>query len=312
MSRRKRNRKGTFLAVLATVAAGVLVLSLLAPLVQAAEPARPVVDLAHVAVTPDQTGTSLLVFTVLNVTNPGREPVGKLEIPLPAGFKDLTPIQAEGGPQVSDTGLLDPDGLGAGATKRLLFSYRLPVTDGKVEMVLSFPYPTEQFTLSLPKQGLEIQGEGLQDAGESQVDGVTWRRYTRADIPAGTRMALRGRVTGPPPAPGGGAAAPARTRPAEVDDEDVIGHKHGADTWKALGHLLVIVLAFALVVRGSVLPTRRIRPQDSRLHLDPAARALVREIAVLDLDHERGKVDGETYLRLRQRLKRDLLSAARF
>ncbi len=132
------------------------------------------------------------------------EPV--LKFSLPAGAANLKFQDGElGGRYVkTDNGFGDTASIQPGAGNyQLLFSYEMPY-QGKLDLVRPVTMNTQAVVVLAPEGSVKVKGEGLQDGGTRDVQGVQYHLYNGSSMQAGSEVRLA--ITG---SPAGEAAAPA-------------------------------------------------------------------------------------------------------
>ncbi len=82
----------------------------------------------------------------------------------------------------------------------LLFAYELPY-EGKLELVQPMSLPVNAVVVMAPENGIDIEGEGLVDAGSRDVQGAQYRMYNGTSMASGSdlRLTVSGRSAGTSP-----------------------------------------------------------------------------------------------------------------
>ena len=165
---------------------------------------------------------------------------------------------------------------------QLLFAYDLPYNK-KLKLSLPQPVQVGAVILALPTDGVRLSGEGLEDAGEREVQGQMFHFYNMRGLEAGSalELSLNGR-------PGSGAGI----------------------SRSSLGQILIGAGVFLLTVAGAVLWVSRQRKANQ-----PAAEeagesqeadsteSLMDAIIALDDLYREGKLPEEAYQTRRAELK---------
>jgi hypothetical protein len=204
-------------------------------------------------------------------------PMGLLRFSLPEGATDLRPSGLLGRQQIFqvDRGFATTLPVLPGR-QEVSFAYRIGYGTGEYVLTKTLPYPTEEAALQVAE---EIAGTvvGLDDAGVVGTE-RRFHRYRAAGL--APRAQIAAHLKNLPGAPPNVLSDPVR--------------------WSALG------LA-ALAAAGAAAYGLRRRPTGPAL---PPDGALVRYLAELELAHERGQVDEESYRSERARLEDELVGPA--
>ena len=251
----------------------------------------PVVSLLIAEVDPE--GQTLLGMEITRITNeasrtyvPGAEPMKLLRFGLPDGAQGLqvdTDLIAANVIQV-DRGFGLSTSVPPGEYE-VMFSYRFPYTDDRLELSKSFPYGAEQFRVLVPTEGIDIDGEGMGQPEVVSVGGQRYLLFTSKDLPRGERIALE--LRGLP----------------RAGTFERLGNRLSDLRWElsapvALAIVMVALIAFAVHRRRR--RTATVRPEGE-------AAALMQLIAELEAGHRTGKISDDDYARrytaLRARLE---------
>lgn len=174
----------------------------------------------------------------------------------------------------------------------LLFAYEMPY-NRKLELVQPMSLPVNAVVVMAPENGVDIEGEGLADAGTRDVQGAPYRLYNMGGISSGSdlRLTISGRVTG--------------RSPSLVS---------GSNTNLVIG---LGAFGVALLLAGVWL-YRRSRPADDTLDEDEAGEDLAEDVsevvtesaeslmdAIIALDdlYQAGQLPESAYLERRAKLK---------
>jgi mono/diheme cytochrome c family protein len=247
----------------------------------------------------DQT---IRVLELYIISNPGdktvaaaREGEPVLTFHLPEGAANL---QFENGAlgqryiQTSD-GFADTTPVRPGASNyQVLYSYELPYK-GKLELRRPIDLPVQAVVILVPEESIKIKGEGIQDAGRRDIQGLQYQMYNGTAMPAGGELQLT--VTGKPK---GGS----------------LGLTTGSNTNLLIG---AAALGLVLLVAGVWL-YQRSRPKPGATTEDEAPPAsapaessetLMDAILALDDLYQEGKLPEDAYLQRRSELKARLEQA---
>jgi hypothetical protein len=197
--------------------------------------------------------------------------LGQRFIQTPDGFADTTPIRP------------------GSANYQVLYSYELPYK-GKLELKRPVDLPVQAVVILVPEESVKIKGEGIQDAGSRDIQGLQYHMYNGPTLEAGNELQLT--VTGKPQ--GGAMTVTA-----------------GSNTNLIVG---AAVLGVVLLVAGVWLYQRsRPAPDEAAEDEMPVAVAtaespesLMDAILALDDLYQEGKLPEEAYLQRRSELKRRL------
>lgn len=201
--------------------------------------------------------------------------VAPLNIPLPRGAVNLTFEQGELGErfELTEQGFLDREPIPPGpGIDQLAFAFDLPAVSRFEQRV---EQPVQAVTVLVPAEGARVSG--LQDRGVQDLGGLPMRNYIGGPLDPGEVLSFR--VSG-----------------AVGNSGAIAGTLFGA---------AALVGAGLLALRWWKLG----KPQ--KLPAQANADELVRAIARLDDDFERGEIEESTYQRRRAELKARALSSLR-
>jgi mono/diheme cytochrome c family protein len=197
--------------------------------------------------------------------------LGQRFIQTPDGFADTTPIRP------------------GSANYQVLYSYELPYK-GKLELKRPVDLPVQAVVILVPEESVKIKGEGIQDAGSRDIQGLQYHMYNGPTLQPGNELQLT--VTGKP-------QSGAMTVTAGSNTNLIVG---------------AAVLGVVLLVAGVWLYQRsRPAPDEAAEDETPVAVAtaespesLMDAILALDDLYQEGKLPEEAYLQRRSELKRRL------
>jgi mono/diheme cytochrome c family protein len=232
------------------------------------------------------------------ISNPGKktivasapgEPV--LKFTLPAGATNLQFQDGQlGGRYVkTDNGFGDTASIQPGAGNyQLLFSYEMPY-QRKLDLVRPVTMNTQAVVVLAPEGSVKIKGDGLQDGGTRDVQGVQYHLYNGGSVQAGSEIRLA--ITG---SPAGEAATPVAGRNTNL----IIG----------LGVLgLVLLMAGVWMYLRNRSPEPALQPiLQKEKTFDESPENLMDAILALDDLYKDGKLPEEAYLERRAELKQRL------
>jgi hypothetical protein len=141
------------------------------------------------------------LYILSNPTNRTVVPAGEgqptVRFSLPEGAANLEIQDGALGERFVQTedGFGDTMPIRPGAGKyELLFAYEMPY-ERKLELVQRMSLPVNAVVILAPENGIDINGEGLVDAGTRDVQGAQYRLYNGESIPAGSdlRVSVSGR-----------------------------------------------------------------------------------------------------------------------
>lgn len=213
------------------------------------------------------------------------------EVVLPEGFQGLSfPDPASAGQFTpTETGFTIGAPLRAGETTEVIFSFQLPFKKG-LDFEQATPFPTDAIVILTAEQAPAVTGEGVQDLGLQNLGGTVFHSYARGALEGGSSLTLS------------------------------IKGRHPASTASTSNSGLLIGLVglgLGLVVAGLVWGRALRRGSDEagpemEADQDEASQeALLRAIAALDEEFERGDIDEEAYREQREALKGRLIEEMR-
>jgi hypothetical protein len=240
--------------------------------------------------------TTLRVLELYIISNPGDktvvpakegEPVLSFQLP-----QEAANLQFEDG-VLGDRYVQTPDGFGdtvpvrpGSGNYQVLYSYEMPY-NRKLELSRPMNLPVQAVVILVPEQSLKIKGEGIQDAGTRDIQGLQYHMYNGTAMESGSELQLT--VTGRPQ---GG--------PLTLTT--------GSNTNLLIG---AGVLGLVLLVAGVWLYLRSRPEPDEAVEDDaPAASAssespetLMDAILALDDLYQEGKLPEDAYIQRRSELK---------
>jgi hypothetical protein len=243
--------------------------------------------------------TTLRVLELYIISNPGnktvvptKEGTPVLSFQLPQGAANL---QFEDG-VLGDRYVQTPDGFGdtvpvrpGSGNYQVLYSYEMPY-DRKLELSRPMNLPVQAVVILVPEESIKIKGEGIQDAGSRDIQGIQYHMYNGPAVQPGDDLQLT--VTGKPQ-----------------------GSSLSLSTSSSTNLLIGAgVLGLVLVAAGVWLYWRS-RPQlddDQEEELPEAspslesAESIMDAILALDDLYQEGKLPEDAYLQRRTELKRRL------
>src|SRR5690606_22756611 len=106
--------------------------------------------------------------------------LGERYIPLPGGFGDTIALRP-----------------GQGAYQAM-FAFEMPY-QRSLDLVQPMSLPTNAVVVLVPDGSINVKGENLQDTGRREVDGMTYRMFSRGGLAAGDplRLTISGRYSDP-------------------------------------------------------------------------------------------------------------------
>lgn len=244
---------------------------------------------------------TIRVLELYIISNPGDKTVAAakegepvLTFQLPQGATNLQFEDGELGGRYVQT----PDGFGdtlpvrpGSGNYQVLYSYELPY-NRKLELSRPMNLPIQAVVILAPEESVKIEGEGIQDAGSRDIQGLQYHMYNGPAMQPGSELQLS--ITGKPQ---GGLSALTT----------------GSSTNLLLG---AGVLGAVLVAAGIWLYLRN-RPEvdDDEEYLPAAsatpesAESIMDAILALDDLYQDGKLPEDAYLQRRAELKARLESA---
>jgi len=240
---------------------------------------------------------TLRVLELYIISNPGDktvvaakqgEPVLSFQLP-----QDATNLQFEDGAS-TERYIQTPGGFGdtvpvrpGSGNYQVLYSYELPYKR-KLDLSRPMTLPVQAVVILVPEQSIKIKGEGIQDAGTRDIQGIQYHMYNGQALQMGNDLKFT--VTGKPAA---GATALTTSSSTNL----LIG---------------VGVLGLVLVVAGVWIYLRN-RPEAEDEEETPVASAapesaesIMDAILALDDLYRDGKLPEDAYLQRRTELKRRL------
>jgi mono/diheme cytochrome c family protein len=243
--------------------------------------------------------STLRVLELYIISNPGNKTVvatqdgeAVLSFQLPQG---ATNLQFEDG-TLGDRYIQTPDGFGdtvpvrpGSGNYQVLYSYEMPY-NRKLELSRPINLPVQAVVILVPEQSIKIKGEGIQDAGTRDIQGLQYHMYNGQAVQSGENLELT--VTGKP-----ASSSPALT--TSSSSNLLIGAG---------------VLGLVLVAAGVWLFLRnRPEPEDEPEESWPAdsatpesAESIMDAILALDDLYQDGTLPEDAYLQRRNDLKKRL------
>lgn len=291
----------------------VILLAALAVLPAAATAESPVaVAVEHVILS--RQGDDLTVFQIISLRNGGGEPVPELQVSLPPGYADLTVMKGTAPDEVvpGETGFVDTSGLAAGATKEMVFLYRVPLTGLNGILRKDVHYRTELLYFLVEEgEALSLAEERLSDYGPVNLDGRKFYQYGAENLPAGTELAVRLREAAPGPGSRGTAAPGTAAGPSDLLNASFHGGEANVRLWMRMtgtpGHagllgvgLFLVVIGAGAVVAFKVGDNRRRARREARVAdlrrrvvaLEEERQELMRRLVDLELAADRSRETG--------------------
>jgi hypothetical protein len=197
-------------------------------------------------------------------------PRGALSVQMQSGFSDQDMIPGVGGIQV--TSPIPP------GRHQFAMSFQLPYTGSNVDVGMQIPYPTSNFSVYLPDNGLKLEGSPLQPGGPAQLGGQTYSQYSAANVAKAT--VIGGQLSGL------GAAGGLATNQLGLI---------------SLGVLLLVLGGGVVLFGGRLRTTRLAGMPRARIDTEQERLELVVRIAALDERFSAGEVSRDDYDAERQR-----------
>jgi hypothetical protein len=241
---------------------------------------------------------TLRVVELYVISNPGNKTVVAsaadqpvLTFSLPAGYANLQFQEGElGGRFVkTDSGFGDTVSIQPGSGNfQLLFSYELPY-QRKLELARPVTMNTQAVVVLAPEGSVKVKGDGLQDGGTREVQGIQYHIYNGSSMQAGGIIQLT--ITGSPA--GEDAAAIAGQNTNLIIGLGVLG--------------LVLILAGGWMYLRNRSARRVEKPVLQEVIIpDESPENLMDAILALDDLYKDGKLPEDAYLKRRAELKRRL------
>jgi mono/diheme cytochrome c family protein len=211
-----------------------------------------------------------------------------VNFPLPAGAVDLEFQEGElGGRYIkTDAGFGDTTPIQPGSgVYQVLFAYKMPY-ERKLELHRPMPLDATAIVILVPEENFKVKGDGIEDAGSRDVQGVQYHMFNRGSLKKGSDLSLT--VTG---------------RPSETSSELVLSSaKNLVVGLGALG--IVLILGGLWMYRRSKppKPAESVTPSPASQH-EETTEAIMDSILTLDDLYQEGKLPEEAYLQRRGELK---------
>jgi mono/diheme cytochrome c family protein len=168
---------------------------------------------------------------------------------------------------------------------QLLFSYQMPF-DRKLDLVSNVTMDTEAVVILVPEQSINVKGNGIEDAGQRDVQGTPYHMYNGGALKAGNQLSLT--ITGHP-----------------IGTNPTLSFVANQNLVIGLG-----ALGLALVLAGVWMYTRNRMDRNqssSEVHSSPVveenAETVMDAILALDDLFQEGELPEEAYLERRGELK---------
>lgn len=163
-------------------------------------------DFSHLVLSQQQ--GRLRVFQLVKLKNSGDKPQAPVKISLPEGYGNLSfPNQPDASKFKTDaSGVTDPDGIAAGASKDYTLVYELPFPPQGLTLNLKFNYPTDQVYVLSDQKSLAIlpvQNGDWEYGGPAQMGDKQFDQFVRQQVAAGATLKLNmGPAAASPSQPG--------------------------------------------------------------------------------------------------------------
>jgi mono/diheme cytochrome c family protein len=232
------------------------------------------------------------------ISNPGSKTVVSsapgqpvLTFTLPAGAANLEFQEGElGGRFVkTENGFGDTASVQPGSGNfQLLFSYEMPY-QGKLELVRPVTMNTQAVVVLVPEGSVKVNGDGLQDGGTRDVQGVQYHLYNGSSMQPGSEVRLT--ISGSP------AGEDSSTNTGQ-NTNLIIG-------LGALGLVMILAGGWMYLRNQSAQTVRKPALPEVKTH-DDSPENLMDAILALDDLYKEGKLPEDAYLERRAELKRRL------
>jgi hypothetical protein len=240
--------------------------------------------------------STIRVLELYIISNPGNktvvapnegEPVLSFKIP-----QDATNLQFEDG-TMGDRYIQTSDGFGdtvpvrpGSANYQVMYSYEMPY-NRKLDLSRPINMPVKAVVILVPEKSVKVKGEGIQDAGTRDIQGLQYHMYNGQAIQPGNDLQLT--ITGKPE--GGSPALSTSSSTNMLIGAGVLG--------------LVLVAAGVWLYQRS-----RPEPDDDQEEQPPvtsdlpeSAESIMDAILALDDLYQDGKLPEDAYLQRRAELK---------
>jgi len=172
---------------------------------------------------------------------------------------------------------------------QLIFSYEIPFIR-KLEFTRPVNLTTDAIVILVPEEGINIEGDTIQDAGIREVQGVRYKMYNGANVSAGgsLQFSISGQAVSP------------LTRITSGSNENLL---IGLGTF---GFVLILA-GIWLFIRNQKTNRREIHPSITVPSLSPAdSETTIDAIIALDDLYQQGELPEEAYQQRRAQLKERL------
>jgi hypothetical protein len=192
-----------------------------------------------------------------------------------------------------DTSAISP---GQGGMNQVLFGYELPYTGG-LDLAIKLPMPVQAASVMVPELGVELQSERLADAGQRDVEGLSYHMYqSTGGLAAGDSIPIT-----------------LKGKPGDAGSTGITGNTP----------LLIGAGVFGLVLLGAGvwLASQRAKSADTTVEEEEEAvdedtgpagetsESLLDAIVALDDQHASGSLPEDAYQKRRAQLKARLAEA---
>jgi uncharacterized membrane protein len=211
----------------------------------------------------------------------GNDP-GVLHFSMPAGANGF---QVSYGPTQDEiiqgvNGFWDTEPVRPGVSE-IGYSYTLPLTSGKLDITRPIDYPTPRLDVLVPEGSLDVSGGQLVPEESMNISGSLFTHYSAQNLVPGQDLTL-----------------------------EVTRHSGGglSGTWLAL---LVVLVVIILLLVAYILWRRRPAARPVASGTASRQQDLLAEMAALDDRFDAGEIDEETYHRIRDEKKAELVRLMR-
>jgi hypothetical protein len=232
------------------------------------------------------------------ISNPGKktivasapgEPVLKFTLPAGAANLQFQDGQLGGRYVKTDNGFADTTSIQPGAGNyQLLFSYEMPY-QRKLDLVRPVTMNTQAVVVLAPEGSVKIKGEGLQDGGTRDVQGVPYHLYNGSSLQAGNEVRLT--ITG---------------APAGEDSTSVSSQNTNLITGLGVLGLVLLLAGGWMYLRNRSSEAAAKPAMQKEKPLDETPENLMDAILALDDLYKDGKLPEDAYVERRAELKQRL------
>ena len=193
--------------------------------------------------------------------------LGGRYVQTPDGFADTTPVRP------------------GSANYQVLYSYELPY-DNKLDLTRPIDLPVQAVVILVPEESIKIKGEGVQDAGTRDIQGLQYHMYNAPAMQPGSELQLS--VTGKP-----AGSSPALTTSSNTN------LLIGAGVFGAV----LVAAGLYLYWRNRPEPDEEDEEQPVASMGPESPESLMDAILALDDLFQEGKLPEDAYLQRRAELK---------